>query len=115
MQPTNNTHLKTNTMQTIQFTKLYPVNQTNNQEAFDYSKTLAQELTLEGITLKEHLLYTEANQTAHLLFLEANMLSGTLESKLHTVLDWNPIEYQRAYFKYIPNNNTWVYCFTFTA
>lgn len=99
----------------LQFTQIYPKNHSGNPEASDYSKTLAEELLQEGITLQEHSIYTEDNETAHLLFLEANMHSETLESKLHMALDWNPIEYKQVYFKYSPKRNVWVYCFIFTA
>lgn len=99
----------------IKFTQIYPENPSGNSYASDYSKLLADSLAKEGITLQEHSIYTEDNETAHLLFLEAYMTSETLESRLHMALDWNPIEYKQVYFKYSTKRNIWVYCFTFTA
>lgn len=102
-------------MQNILFTQIYPENHSGNPENHSYSSSLADSLAKEGIKLQGHSIYTEDNETAHLLFLEAYMTSETLESRLHMALDWNPIEYQRVYFKYSPNRNTWIYCFIFTA
>lgn len=99
----------------LQFTQIYPENQSGNPENHSYSKSLADSLAKEGINLHFHSIYTEDNETAHLLFLEANMHSETLESKLHMALDWNPIEYKQVYFKYSTKRNIWIYCFTFTA
>lgn len=116
MQPTNLLTLKNKLiMQNISFTQIYPKNHSGNPENHSYSSSLAEELLQEGITLQEHSIHTEDNETAHLLFLEAYMTSETLESRLHRVLDWNPIEYKQVYFKYSPKRNIWIYCFTFTA